>query len=108
MTDLLTDIIMFCGWADQHNIKYVIFSNVDVLPGDDKVGYSSPFIHSLHQQILKNSNIINPWEFSFGTFALAQGLKPKDYAVFKNHGHPGEQAHKLFSEVLLNHLQTNL
>jgi hypothetical protein len=107
MTDLLPDIIMFSGWAKQHGIKHVIFSNVDVLPGDDKIGYNSPFIQSLQQQVLNNKNIINPWEFSFGTFALAQGLKPKDYAVYKNHGHPGEQAHKLFSEVLINHLQKN-
>jgi hypothetical protein len=107
MTDLLADIIMFCGWADQQRIKYVIFSNVDVLPGSDKVGYTSPFIQSLQQQILNNKNIINPWEFSFGTFALAQGLQPKDYAVYKNHGHPGAKAHKLFSEILINHLQKN-
>lgn len=108
MTDLLIDIIMFCGWANNNNIKYCIFSNVDVFPGDDKVGYTSPFIQSLQQQILSNKNIINPWEFSFGTFALAQGLQPKDYDVYKNHGHPGEPAHKLFSEVLINHLQKNL
>jgi hypothetical protein len=107
MTDLLADIIMFCGWADYNRVKYIIFSNVDVLPKDDKVGYTSPFIQSLQQQILNNKNIINPWEFSFGTFALAQGLQPKDYHLYKNHGHPGEQAHKLFSEILINHLQKN-
>ena len=108
VTELLTDIIMFCGWADNNNIKYQLFSNVDVLPGDDKIGYTSPFIQSLQQQILENKNIINPWEFSFGTHSLSQGFVPRDYHLFKNHGHPGEDAHKVFSELLLDRLKQNI
>lgn len=107
MTDLLTDVIMFCGWAESKNIKYRIFSNVDTLPGDDKVGYNSPFIQSLYKEVLNNKNIINPWTFSFASFALAHNLKPKDFNLYKHHGHPGEEAHKLFGQYLINHLNTS-
>lgn len=105
LTDLLTDIIMFCGWADSKNIKYQIFSNVDVFPNSDKVGYTSPFIQSLKQEVLNNKSIVDPWDFSFGTYALSQGLIPKDYHRYKNHGHPGAKAHKLFGNFLLKRLQ---
>lgn len=107
ITDLLTDIIMFCGWADSKNIKYLIFSNVDVLPGIDKVGYDSPFIQSLQKEIISNKNIIDPWNFSFGGYSLSQGLMPKDYQLYNTHGHPGDKAHKLFGEFLLEKLKQN-
>lgn len=105
LTDLLTDVIMFCGWADNNNIQYQIFSNVDVFPSDNKVGYTSPFIRSLRQSVLDNKNIINPWDFSFGTYALAQGFVPKDYYLYNKHGHPGGEAHKLFGDFLLERLK---
>jgi hypothetical protein len=105
ITDLLTDIIMFAGWAKNNNINYSIFSNVDVLPGNDKVGYTSPFIESLRGEIENDKNIINPWTFSFGGYALNAGLTPKDAAIYKHHGHPGEEAHVLFAEFLLSYLQ---
>jgi hypothetical protein len=105
LTNLLTDLIMFTGWAKNNNINYCIFSNVDVLPGDDKVGYDSPFIHSLCNEIKADSCIIDPWNFSFGGHALTHGLKPKDYDQYKHHGHPGKEAHALFADFLLTHLQ---
>lgn len=105
VTELLADIIMFCGWADSKKIQYLIFSNVDVLPGDDKVGYDSPFIQTLREEIISNKFIINPWTFSFGGYSLEQGLLPKDYHLYNKHGHPGEHAHKQFSEFLLENLK---
>lgn len=105
LTNLLTDLIMFTGWAKNNNIQYCIFSNVDSLPGDDKIGYTSPFINSLWNEIKNDTNVINPWEFSFGSYALSHGLKPKDYNRFKHHGHPGEEAHALFADFLIKHLQ---
>jgi len=108
MTDLLTDIIMFTGWLERKNIKYLVFSNAELFPGDNKVGYNSPFIESLKQQILNNKNIINPWEFSFCTHSLELGLVPKDYHVYKNQGHPGGEAHKKFADLLITHLKQKL
>ena len=107
MTDLLTDLIMFAGWAKNNNIQYIIFSNVDVLPGDDKVGYNSPFIESLKHEIENDKCVINPWTFSFGSYALNSGLVPKDYHLYKQHGHPGEEAHILFANFILKHLTNN-
>ena len=107
MTDLLTDLIMFTGWAKNNNIQYIIFSNVDVLPGDDKVGYNSPFIESLKHEIENDKCVINPWTFSFGSYALNSGLVPKDYHLYKQHGHPGEEAHTLFANFILKHLTNN-
>jgi hypothetical protein len=103
--NLLTDLIMFTGWAKNNNINYCIFSNVDVLPGDDKVDCDSPFIRSLRNEIESDPCVINLWNFSFGGYALNHGLKPKDYNRYKHHGHPGEEAHTLFANFLLTHLQ---
>jgi hypothetical protein len=107
VTDLLTDLIMFVSYLEHTNIKYIIFSNVDVLPGDNKVGYNSPFIQSLKETVHKNKNIIDLWSFSFGGFALSKGLLPRDYTLYKQHGHPGEQAHNLFGDYLSDILITN-
>jgi hypothetical protein len=104
VTDLLTDVIMFAGWCQSNNVKYCIFSNVDMLPSDAVVGYTSPFISTLKTQVLQDPNIINPWQFSFGTYALENGFRPKDYHLYKEHGHPGEDAHKFFSQYLIEHL----
>jgi len=108
LTNLLIDLIMFTGWAKNANINYCIFSAVDVLPGNNKVGYNSPFINSLRNEIEADSCIIDPWNFSFGGYAFAHGLKPKDYNRYKHHGHPGEEAHTLFADFLLTHLQNKL
>ena len=41
---------------------------------------------------------------SFGTYALENGLKPKDEDMFGKHGHPGKDAHMLFGKYLLGKL----
>lgn len=107
VTNLLTDLIMFSSWAKLNRIQYKIFANVDVLPDEKKVGYDSPFIASLCQEINRDSNIINLWEFSFGGYALGLGLEPKDFNVYGRHGHPGAEAHKKFADLLIKHLETN-
>lgn len=104
VTELLTDVIMFTGWCQQNQIKYCVFSNVDLLPGNDVVGYTSPFLSTLQEQILADKNIIDPWQFSFGTYALENGFRPKDYKRYRQHGHPGGDAHEFFSQYLIEHL----
>lgn len=104
VTDLLTDILMLSGWCQANSIQYRIFSNVDVLPGDDVIGYTSPFVSTLKEAILADSNIIDPWQFSFGTYALSNGFQPKDSNIYGNHGHPGADAHKFFGQYLIEHL----
>lgn len=106
VTNLLCDLIMFSGWADQNKIRYLIFSNTDVLPKADKVGYDSPFISSLRQQVTNNKNIIDLWNLCFGKYALDAGLRPKDYDLYAHHGHPGAEAHQLFANFLLNYLKS--
>jgi hypothetical protein len=104
VTDLLSDVIMFTGWCRSNNISYCVFTNPDVLPDDTVVGYNSPFISTLRQQVLQDANVINPWHFSFGTYALDNGFIPKDYEIYRQHGHPGAQAHEFFSKYLIKHL----
>jgi hypothetical protein len=103
VTNVLTDLIMFCGWAKANNINYVVFSNMDVLPRSNKVGYDSPFLSSLKSTIEQDTGIVDLWNFSFAGFALSHNLQPKDYHLYKQHGHPGAEAHKLFAEFLLTH-----
>lgn len=105
MTNLLTDILMLTGWLKAQNIQYVIFSGPDVFEGDDVIGYDAPFLSSLVEQVKQDKGILNPWGFSFGTFALEQGYKPKDYDVYGKHGHPGELAHKAFGTFLCEVLE---
>lgn len=99
-TNLLTDVIMFTGWLKSHNMRYLIFNNTNVLPGEPQVGLTSPFISSLCQAVLDDKNILNFWEFSFKDFALSNNFVPKDYEKYGIHGHPGAEAHKLFGDFL--------
>jgi hypothetical protein len=98
---------MFTGWATTNKIQYKIFSNVDVLAGYNKVGYDSPFIHSLRSAVDADKNILDLWQFSFGSYALSLELKPKDEDLYGRHGHPGAQAHKEFAKILINHFNEN-
>lgn len=107
VTNLLTDIIMFVGWCKNNNIDYIVFSNVDCLPDHNKIGYTSPFIQNLRQEIEQDSNILDPWSFSFGTHSLNSGFVPKDQHLYGRHGHPGEEAHIQFGNLLLEHFKKN-
>lgn len=100
MTELCTDLVMLTGWLRSKGIKYKIFSNVDKLEGSEYVGYDSPFISSLQDTILNDEGVIDPWKFSFGTFARERGLRPKDEHLLGIHGHPGAQAHEHFAKYL--------
>jgi len=104
VTNLLTDIIMLTGWMQSRSIPYIIFSNVDVLPDSDLVGYNSPFISSLQETIRADNSILDLWKFSFGTYSLENGFIPKDYDLYKHHGHPGGDAHKFFGNYLITNL----
>jgi len=104
MTELLTDINMLVGWLNNHNIRYSIFSNVDKLEGEEFIGYTSPFISSLRSSIENDKNIIDLWNFSFGSYSLENGFKPKDEELYGIHGHPNEDAHKTFGKYLLQKL----
>jgi hypothetical protein len=106
MTELCTDLVMLTGWLQSKGITYKIFSNVDKLEGSEYIGYNSPFINSLYNTILKDKGVIDPWNFSFGTFAQENGLRPIDEDVYGVHGHPGEKAHKLFAEYLTEKIST--
>lgn len=107
VTNLLTDILMLTGWCKSNNIQYVVFSNVDFLPDHNKVGYTSPFLHSLRTSVEQDPNIINPWEFSFSTYALDAGFIPKDSNLFGKHGHPDKDAHVMFGNYLIDHIRKN-
>jgi hypothetical protein len=107
ITNLLTDIVMLTGWCKNSNIPYVVFSNVDCLPSDDKVGYTSPFLQSLRHTIEADPNVLNPWIFSFGSHALSLGYVPKDQNLYGRHGHPGLEAHAMFGNLLTNHITKN-
>lgn len=100
MTDLCADLIMLLGWFRSKNIKYIVFSGPEKLEGDSYIGYNSPFIHSLQKTLKEDSNVIDPWQFSFGTYALEQGFRPVDEDIYGKHGHPSENAHKNFGEYL--------
>lgn len=99
--NLLTDILMLTSWLKEQGIRYLVFANTDVFPAD--IDYNAPFLSSLRDNILKDKSIINPWEFSFGTYARSLGHKPKDENLYGDHGHPNEQAHIDFA----NHLIVN-
>ena len=108
MSNLLTNLLMLSGWAQKNKIDMLIFSNVDVFPGQNVVGYNSPFLYSLVEEVAQDPAFINPWQFSFGTYALEHGFVPKDYNVYKQHGHPGQSAHEFFSKFLLDRLEKNM
>jgi hypothetical protein len=105
MTNLLTSLLMLSRWAFSYNIKLLIFSNVDVFPSSDTVGYNSPFLNSLVKEVHQDISIIDPWTFSFGSYSLLHGFTPKDYLVYQQHGHPDRNAHEFFSKYLIDKLE---
>lgn len=107
VTDLLTDIIMFSGWAQSNNIRHVIFSNPDTFPDDSKVGYNSPFIKSLREDVESNPFVVNPWTTSFNGYILSKGFKFKESKTFRLHGHPDQGGHQAWANFLIERLRTN-
>lgn len=98
ITNLLTDLIMFKQWCVSNKIKYLIFSNVDLLP---EIDLNAPFISGLVKELLQDPSVIDPWKFSFGTYALSKGHIPKDFNLYGKHGHPNQYAHLDFAQHLL-------
>lgn len=107
VTDIVTDLLMFAGWARSNKIRYLIFSNVDLFPGPDQIDCGSPFLKSLVEALLSDESVIDPWTFSFGTYARELGFQPKDAHLFGTHGHPGHESHKKFSEFLISKFKQN-
>ncbi len=101
VTDLITDLLMLTGWCKSHNIRYLIFSNVDLLPDHTTVDCKSPFLSSLVETFKDDPGVIDPWAFSFGTYARDLGYQPKDSHLYGIHGHPSHDAHQKFSEFLI-------
>ena len=65
------------------------------------VDFNTVFLSSLIRTINDDPNILNPWKFSFGTYALSKNHVPKDFKIYGKHGHPNEQAHIDFAQHLL-------
>ena len=98
ITNVLTDILMFAGWCRSNNIDYLIFANPDQF---DSIDLTAPFIKSLYKEVVQDPKIIDPWQFSFGTYALSKNYQPKDAELYGRHGHPNEQAHIDFADHLV-------
>jgi hypothetical protein len=101
VTNLITDLISLTGLLKSRNIRYLIFSNVDVLPGAPLIDYTAPFLSSLYSDINNDPNVLDLLNFSFGTYALTKNYIPKDVHLFGKHGHPNEQAHIDFATYLI-------
>jgi len=104
ITDLISDLIMLHSFAVNNNINILIFSNCERFPGHPEVDRQSPFLASLLDYVKLNTNIIDPWEFSFANFSHERGHIPKDVERFGPTGHPGKQAHQDFGEYLLKYV----
>jgi len=105
VTELLTDMLMFAGWCRSREIQYLIFINPDKFPEDSKVGYNSPFLSSFMSEAEADPYILEPWNFSMNRLVLGKGLKLKDEASLRHHGHPDEQGHRVFAYYLLEKLK---
>ena len=104
ITDLISDLIMLHSFATNNDIDILIFSNCERFPGHPEVDRQSPFLASLLDYVKLNTNIIDPWDFSFADFALERGYTPKDAKQFGLNGHPGKQAHEDFGKHLLKYV----
>jgi hypothetical protein len=102
ITNLLTDLVMFAGWAQSKKMQYLIFCNTNTLPNEPQVGLTSPFVANLHQTVTNDPNMINFWNFSFKDYALSKGFVAKDHDRYGLHGHPNDLAHRSFADFLLD------
>lgn len=104
ITDQLADIIMFASFCQEYNIDYLIWNNADVWPDSPEVDVNSPFLKDFVTCVLKNVNIVDPWNFAFLPWALSQGLRPIDEQIYAEYGHPGPEAHSRLAEFLIERL----
>ena len=108
ITDLLADIIMLEQFCSQSNIRVLIWSNAQLWPGKPEVAIDDIFIKPFVNKILNSPSVIDPWKFCFLDYALSQGYRPKDEHKYGTTGHPGQFAHKDFSQYLIKHLERTL
>jgi len=105
LTEQLSDIIMFSSFCQQHNIEYLIWNNADLWPSKPDVDRNDIFIKSFADYALTHTKLIDPWEFAFLPWALAQGLEPIDKEYYSEYGHPGPEAHKRLANFLLTKIE---
>jgi hypothetical protein len=105
ITELATDIIMFLNFCQNQNIKLLMWSNTQIWPAEPEVAVNDMFLQSLCQTIVDHNAIINPWQFSFKDYALQHGYRPFDEDIFGDDGHPDGQAHKFFTQYLLDYIK---
>jgi hypothetical protein len=107
---LLQNLILFTGWCEKNNIKYIIFSG----PQLESIDFNAPFVESFYSQLIENDNIINPFKYSFLDWCTAQGFAPTEPVQYfingevKAAGHQGESAHKAWAQYLIENYLTEL
>ena len=105
-TNLLKDILLFSSWCTLNKIKYVILSG----PLLESIDFTAPFIASFYNEMKSNESIINPFEVSFTEWCLSHNFIPIDHFTQAIHGkeqivgHHGEEAHRAFSDFLVQYL----
>jgi hypothetical protein len=104
ITELITDIVMFSAWCRYNDIKCLIWNNASIWPALPEVNCNDVFLKSLSQQLLSDSSVINPWEFSFIEWAQSLGHIPYDAKIHGKYGHPGSVAHVDLAQYLLTEL----
>jgi hypothetical protein len=99
--ELITDLIMLLNFAQNNNIKMLIFCNTQTLSGLPEVNTDAVYLKSLTEYIKQQKSVVDLWDFSFSSYSRQLGHTPKDIHLYGNDGHPGEQAHVDFAENII-------
>ena len=98
LTNLCADLVMLTEFLKSSKIKYVIFNSIEPFPVLGEV----PFLEDFTNVLMIDQNIIDLWNFSFGSYAQSQGHTPVDKDVYGIHGHPSSDGHKSFAKFLIS------
>jgi hypothetical protein len=105
VTEQLLDLLMFAAFCKQQELKCLIWNNANLWPNHPAVNRQDIFIKSFVDHALTSTNLIDPWEFAFLPWALAQGLEPIDRHIYGDYGHPGPVAHQKLAYFLLDKIK---
>lgn len=103
-TNLLWQVLLLTKTLKSYNIDYLIWwgSPIGVVK---PINYNNPFIEDFYQEFKKDKNILSFEDFGFCSWCLDQGYVPFDEEQYGENGHHGPEAHKKFTDYLLeNHL----
>jgi hypothetical protein len=102
LLELFSSLVTLKFFTESLGIKFFVFwgaSEIDILNDTEIRNVLLPF-----KEILKD-NSFNLFDFNFCVYSFNEGFYSEENEIFKEHAHPGEEAHKKLAEMIYNRIK---